>query len=250
MPSVLSPQEYNDVYRILSSHNDNNDDIIASIERSALPKLKEHQSFLDIGPGTGYITKAIRHHFKTGSVIEPSPEFCNIFKEQGYQAQASSFQDATIEQQYDYILCSHVLYNVDIAAWPAFLDKMISSIRAGGIGTIVLSAARGSHHEMCRTLNASHKNTAPIIAYLNTHKIPYSVDESVCHFSVNSFDEMYTLCRFTLLEDCYTPEKYWQLNADEKQRLDDRIRDYAHQQLQRDGSYRLSADVDYIHIHH
>lgn len=248
MPSVLSEQEYNQVYRILSDHIANIDDVIQSIKHSALPKLQQCESFLDIGPGTGFITNAISPHFQTCSVIEPSEEFCQQFRNHGYDAQAAIFQTAELQRQYDYVLCSHVLYNVELSEWPAFLDKMIAGIKPGGVGTIVLGAARGAHHEMCKSLQLAHKTTAPIIQYLNDHQIDYTIEETVSQYHAADFDSMHTLCRFSFLEDCFTAEQFANLSADERRHLDDGIKSYAEGLVQSDGRYRLDAEVDYIHI--
>ncbi len=42
------------------------------------------------------------------------------------------FQQAELADKYDYILCSHVLYNVDLNDWPAFLAKMLNAVSSEG----------------------------------------------------------------------------------------------------------------------
>jgi len=248
MPSVLSENEYNQVYRILGGHKDNIDTLSAVIEDTALPKLRQAHSFLDIGAGNGYLTAVISPHFQSCSVIEPSAEFSAHLASLGFNTTTATFQQAEINSKYDYVLCSHVLYNIELSEWPNFLDKMIASIADGGMGTVIMSAARGSHHEMSYSLNTRYKNSTPVIEYLQNQHIKYSVEHAISHHPVATFEEMYTLCRFIFLEDCFSAEKYFSLSESERQLLDNKVREYAAKQKLDDNSYQLTAHVDLIHV--
>lgn len=248
MPSVLNENEYNQVYRILGGHKDNIDALTAVIEDTALPKLKQAHTFLDIGAGNGYLTAAISSHFEHCSVIEPSAEFSTHLATLGFETQTATFQQAVISNQYDYVLCSYVLFNVALNEWPSFLDKLVASIAKGGMGTIIMTAPRGAHHEMSHSLNSNYKNSTPVIEYLNRNNIKYSVEHAISQHPVETLEEMYTLCRFIFLEDCFSPEKYFSLSETEREQLDKKIRDYALKQKLDDGTYQLKAHVDVINI--
>lgn len=248
MPSILSEQEYNQVYRILSNHQHNNHDIISSIQRHVLPNLTSKNSFLDIGPGTGYITQSLQDQFSDKTVVDPSAEFCKHFISLGYHTVHGTFQDVHLTGSYDYILCSHVLYNVDLSEWPEFLTKIMHTLSVNGCATIVMSAGVGRHHDVCASINRQHKSSAQVIEYLHAHSIAFHVDTSESYYQTNSFDDMYALCRFTLLEDCFTPDSYAALSQDERSALDEKIKEYTASHRQHDGTYRLVAEVDIIHI--
>lgn len=248
MPSVLSEREYNLVYRILSEHQSNNQVIISSIEEAILPALVQKNNFLDIGPGTGFITAAIQDQFQFKSVVEPATEFSQHFAKLGFETQNTTFQQAVLTREYDYILCSHVLYSVDLDEWPAFLDKMLAAKSANGKCTVVMSAGHGKHHDMCCSINGNHKSSASVINYLRDKKIPHQVESVMSTYRATSFADMHALCRFSLLEDCFTPESYAALADSERHALEFKINAYAEQHHQPDGSYLLKAETDIIHI--
>jgi len=248
MPSVLSEREYNQVYRILSEHQENNQSIISSIQRTILPILPHKNNFLDIGPGTGMITTAIQDQFQFKTVIEPAREFSQYFVELGFDTQNTTFQHAVLTRQYDYILCAHVLYNVELHEWPAFLDKMLAAKTSSGRCTIVMSAGHGKHHEMCFSINTSHKSSAPVIEYLREKNIRHVVEPVVSTYRTTSFADMHALCRFSILEDFFTAETYAALPDSERHALEFKINAYTEEHKQADGSYLLKAEVDIIHI--
>jgi SAM-dependent methyltransferase len=249
MPSVLSEQEYNQVYRILSEHRENNQQIIDSIQRNVLPKLISKKSFLDIGPGTGFITQAIQEAFQHKAVVEPSAEFNQHFAGHGYETYPTTFQQAEIVDKFDYVLCSHVLYNVHLEDWPHFFSKILNTMAGDGCASIVMSAGNGKHHEMCKLVNENHKSSAQVLDYLRKHHIKHSIDTITHCYRTTNFADMYALCRFSLLEDCFTPESYAALNEHKRRALQFKIHNYTESHKQIDDTYCLKAEVDVIHIH-
>ena len=65
-------------------------------------------------------------------------------------------------------------------------------------------------------------------------------------FRAKNFEEMYTLCRFFVLEGCFTAEQLAALSGEEARALDDRIRLHAERCRGTDGVYRLEQDEDVL----
>lgn len=65
---------------------------------------------------------------------------------------------------------------------------------------------------------------------------------------LETFEEMHTLCRFFVLEGCYTAEQLAALSQDEVRTLDEKIRVHTERCRGADGVYRLEQDEDLIII--
>ena len=65
-------------------------------------------------------------------------------------------------------------------------------------------------------------------------------------FVANSFEEMYTLCRFFVLEGCYTAEQLAALSEAEARTLDEKLRVHAERCRGADGVYRMEQDEDLL----
>ena len=83
-------------------------------------------------------------------------------------------------------------------------------------------------------------------AVLKEKSLGFEVAVTQNGFSAESFEEMYTLCRFFVFEDCLTPERVAALSEEEARALDARIREHTARCRGPDGVYRLTQDDELI----
>ena len=95
----------------------------ARIQRDIVPFIKENlfrkdkrANFLDIGPGSAALTKELAPLFTSTDVIEPNKDYTDNLA--GLNARYECFELAELEKdKYDFILCSHVYYNIPTNLW-------------------------------------------------------------------------------------------------------------------------------------
>ena len=64
-------------------------------------------------------------HAESSTLIELNPEFAKKLESNGFDVFCSSFEDFESDENYDLILCSHVLYHIDYDKWLSWIKKMI-----------------------------------------------------------------------------------------------------------------------------
>jgi hypothetical protein len=73
-----------------------------------------------------------------------------------------------------------------------------------------------SHHP-----RQAPQDYATAFRIIQRKRLPHEVLETMSGFVVKSFEEMHTLCRFFVLEGCYTAEQLAALSEDEVRALDE-----------------------------
>jgi SAM-dependent methyltransferase len=182
------------------------------------------------------------------TLIEPNREQIGSFALEGVEIIPRTFEDFTSEERYDLVLCSHVLYHVPLEAWESFIDKLLSHVRPGGTCLIVLAADRGEQYEMMRDFILLPRVGRRVIEILSRKGIAFEVFGKANCFIAESFEDMHTLCRFFVLEDCYTQERLAALSESEARELGEKIRRCAERCRTADGTYRLEEEEDMILI--
>lgn len=132
--SNFNESEYENVERIFANNIGYIDHLVDFIYTTVLSEEQSRESFLDIGAGPATITNRLSKFFKSTTVIEPNKAFASVYEGKGFISYIGNFQDITINQEYDFILCSHVLYHVPHVEWASFLKKLYALIRSGGKG--------------------------------------------------------------------------------------------------------------------
>lgn len=248
MNITLSPQDYAHAYRLLSSTAKNHENIGRVVQERLLSLLPERPSLLDVGAGPGKVAQRLAPHFGSLTLLEPNQEQIRELKLEGAKIFYVTLENYSSPERYDLVLCSHVLYHVPLSDWGGFIDKLLAFVRPGGYCIIVLAAARGQSYQLHRDFTETVISSEHILEILRQKKLPHEVIAIMNSFFSARFEEMYTLCRFFVLEDCYTSEQLAALSEAETRELDEKIRMHAGRCRGSDGIYRLEQDEDLIII--
>jgi ubiquinone/menaquinone biosynthesis C-methylase UbiE len=165
----MSGSEFRDVFNLLVSTTDEYSHLLPLLEGSVLPRLSRTGALLDVGAGPGLITSPLSKHFDHIGLVEPDPVYCleavqkvlstgNLVTAYNGMWEAAQFGD----QQFDLIICAHVLYFVAPENWDDFIQKMVPHIAPGGRMAIVLVAKGDNVTELiCRTLGIEELGSHP-----------------------------------------------------------------------------------------
>ncbi|MFT3742439.1 MAG: class I SAM-dependent methyltransferase [Gammaproteobacteria bacterium] len=217
------------------------------IKRTVLPVLKKKERFLDIGAGPGRVTDDISSFFKETVTVEPKIEYAKNLKNRSYTVLPCEFQTASIEETFDFILCSQVLYHVKIEEWLSFVMKIWRLLNNDGIALVVLGAARGPYYEFCIKLHSAYHTSQNLIEILKKTGINFSIEEEKVFYCTDILEVMYTMCRFAVLEGCLTEAHYSTLPQQKQEEIDKKILNYA-KSLHENGKYKLFFERDFIYL--
>lgn len=257
----MSPQDYATAFRLLAMTARHHENIGRVVEERIVPRLPSERplSLLDVGAGPGTVARRLAPHFSSLVLLEPNQGQLAGFELPGahilhetlesFDARSSKGEgDEQLPQEYDLVVCSHVLYHVPIPEWGAFVDRLMSHVKPGGFCLIALGADRGQNYQLHRDFTETVISSQQLLEVLKDNKRHDGVEvvATLNGFEAQSFEEMHTLCRFFVLEDCCTSDQLSGLSPDETQQLDLKIRDHAERCRCPDGLYRLEQDEDIV----
>jgi SAM-dependent methyltransferase len=248
MQITMSPQDYATAFRLLSGTSRHHIIIAEIVAERIVPHLPERPSLRDVGTGPGTVAERLAPYFGSITLIEPNQQQLGSFALEGAEIFHDVFENFETPRQYDLVLCSHVMYHVPLAEWGDFVDRLLAFVRPAGYCMIVLGAARGQNYELHRDFTSSVIDSSLLIETLKAKQIPFEVVGGTNSFTAESSEDMYTLCRFFVLEDCYSTEQIAALTEAEANELDRKIRMHAGRCRTADGRYRLEQDDDAIII--
>lgn len=243
---VFTENEYNEAENIFTFNSDHGDHLVEFLEEKVLPKITSKESFLDIGAGPGIITGRIAHYFPSTTIIEPDESYAPTYLNAGYKTHFANFQDISIHDQFDLVVCSHVLYHLSRNHWDSYLRKMYDSIRIKGKGLVALIAPRGDWHGLRVSINPNHATSRDVEYVLKEQKTTYEIFPIVSSFQVSRYLDFKRLLRLFTIDDCFTEEEFKALSEEEKNVIDDKIEAFIAQCKQQDGSYILICEDDYF----
>ena len=118
--------------------------IVSDLIRNII-KNKPIENALDIGAGPGLITKPLYEASKNLTLIEMDPGYTDTLRKKFPKAnlRVGSFLDFNFRNEFDVILCSHVLYYVLEDQWLEIFKKFISWMRKGGQVLCVINTDKG-----------------------------------------------------------------------------------------------------------
>lgn len=128
-----------------------------------IASLPKRQAFLDVGAGGGHLTIPVSEEFMTTTVVEPDPRQAAMFRTRcpNFQVYNEDWTNVHLEnEQFDLILCSHVLYYIPRGAWMGTIEKMYRHLAPGGILIIVMQSPYG---EVARFYNTFTPYDIPIV---------------------------------------------------------------------------------------
>ncbi|NMO13948.1 class I SAM-dependent methyltransferase [Pyxidicoccus fallax] len=247
MGITMSPQDYATAFRILAASARHPENIGRLVEERLLPRLPEKPSLLDVGAGSGKVAERLAPRFGSLTLLEPNPNQLAGLQLEKAKVLVEPLERFHTSEQYDLVVCSHVLYHVPSSDWGGFIDRLLSFVRPGGYCLIVMAADRGPTYELCRDFSQTltFSDVADTVRQL---KLPHEVIATMAGFAAKTFEEMYTLCRFFVLEGCFTAEQLAGLSENEARELDMKLRAHAERCRDADGVYRLGQDEDIVLI--
>jgi SAM-dependent methyltransferase len=142
---------YRQQLNLIAEHSDQHIKIYKFIKQQLMTVLRKTDAFLDIGPGPGHTTALLSRHFKYTGIVEPDMTYCaNVFAKvlmpgkKRLTVYNAFWPDIDLMQQtYDLILCSHVLYHVPKEKWSAFIKQARSCLSPGGKAVFILLSDKG-----------------------------------------------------------------------------------------------------------
>ncbi|MCY1022463.1 class I SAM-dependent methyltransferase [Pyxidicoccus sp. MSG2] len=248
MGITMSPQDYATAFRVLAATARHPENIGQVVEQRILPQLPKQPSLLDVGAGSGKVAERLAPHFDLLTLLEPNRDQIAGFNHGKAKILLEPFERYQSSEQFELVLCSHVLYHVPLSDWGGFIDRLLSFVRPGGYCLIVMAAARGPTYELCRDFSDTLLFGEHLVATVKQKGLPHEVIPTMSGFFTKTFEEMYTLCRFFVLEGCFTAAQLAALSEDEVRGLDEKIRVHAERCRGPDGMYRLEQDEDLIII--
>ena len=205
-------------------------------------------SLLDVGAGSGNVAERLVPLFGSLTLVEPNHNQIAGFAHEKAKVFVESLEHFHSAEQYDLVLCSHVMYHVPLSDWGVFIDRLLAFVRPGGYCLILMAAARGPTYDLCRDFTDTQLFSHQVVEAVRPKKLPHEVVPLLCGFSTKTYEEMYTLCRFFVLEGCYTADRLAALSEAEARELDRKIRAHAERCRGADGMYRLEQDEDFVII--
>lgn len=247
--SNFNESEYESVERVFANNTDHIDHLVDFVYENFLSQDQPKESFLDIGAGPATITDRLSKFFKSTTVVEPNKAFASIYQDKGFITYSENFQNTAIDVQYDFVLCSHVLYHVPHNQWAPFLKKLSELIRPGGKGLVSMVFPKGKWHALRSSIHSDYSNSNQVEKVLKEQNTPYELIPVQSVFRVLNYDDFRALVRLFTIDDCYLPEIYRALSDSEKELIDQKIENYITTCIQSDGSYEFIDEDVYIVIH-
>jgi SAM-dependent methyltransferase len=248
MRTVMTPQDYAAAFHLLSVSSRHPENIARAVREHVLPWLPERPSLLDVGAGPGKVAQLLAPHFASLTLLEPNRAQISGLSLKGAKVLHSTLEGYDSTEQHDLVVCSHVLYHVPVAEWGGFIDRLLARVRPGGYCMVSLSAARGQSYQLQRDFTPAMISSEQLIATLKGKGLAHQVIAAMNGFSTSSFEEMYTLCRFIVLENCFTEEQLVAMTGDEARQLEEKLRGHAERCRGTDGVYRLEQAEDLVLI--
>lgn len=246
MRITMSPQDYATAFRLLATTARHHENIGRVVEERILPRLPSRPSLLDVGAGPGTVARRLAPHFGSLTLLEPNREQLAGFDLPGAKLIHDTLEGFRTEEKYDLVLCSHVLYHVPIPEWGGFVERLLTFVKPGGFCVVVLGSANGQNYELHRDFTQTVITSEQLFSALKEKHLSHESVRVTNGFRADTFEEMYTLCRFFVLEDCCTPEQLAALSEEAKRQLDAKIRLHAERCRGADGVYRLEQDEDIV----
>ena len=203
--------QYRKLFALFVSSTDQKQRQIEQI-RSILKTLKTKRDFLDVGAGSGEITSAVSEEFARTSVVEPNTEQVTYLSERypNFRIFPDDIRDLNLrDEQFDFILCSHVLYYIPEAEWMPVAESLARHLRPGGKFLIVLQSPCGGVSELFRTFGVP---VAPSLQLWNRLTQRFGVEAvrayyGTCEIKTQTLEEMTAIGIFLMSARNVRPRK-------------------------------------------
>jgi SAM-dependent methyltransferase len=132
-------EAYRQAFQTFLDHTDQKEQARGWLNR-LVDTLPRRRVFIDAGAGNGKVTAWFTGRFERTLAIEPNPHLRRELAESCPNAEliADGILTADLAASADFVLCSHVFYYIDRAAWLATLESLASWLAPGGSLVVVL----------------------------------------------------------------------------------------------------------------
>ena len=244
----LSSLDYKKAIDVLSQTSQHNQLITVAIQQHVLPLLGKNPSLLDVGSGPGIVTRNLQPFFNSVTAIEPNLEMRSFYSKLEIDLHSYEFALFDTQEQFDFVLCSHVLYHMPEERMKQFIKKLLKHTSKGGFCFIALMADRGENHSLHSQFNKNYTNSFLVKKILNELSIPYTVISATNRFQASQREDMLALCRFFVYEDCLSREVLDHLSESESNEVESKISSICDSLLMENGTYQLNQEEDYCLI--
>jgi SAM-dependent methyltransferase len=217
------------------------------VEKKILPKISRGK-FLDIGPGPGFITHRLSKYFSSTTIVEPNNASISLYRESNYVIHRNKFEDTRLDGNFDFILCSHMIYHVERNDYEAVIKRIYDLLDCGGKAMIVLVAPRGIFHNLCLSINNKYTNSSSVIKILEKLKIHFEVENVNCLYKANRFARLFKITNLFAISDCFTKSQYDELKTIEKAIIKNKITSFVSGCGKKNGYYEYLSEEDYLII--
>ncbi|MET0133905.1 MAG: class I SAM-dependent methyltransferase [Kibdelosporangium sp.] len=268
MSITLPKNDYATAWRLIaatSSHDNNIADVILS---KVLPGLEHEPTLLDVGAGSGAVSRRLAPHFGHMTLVEQNADQIATGQAElddlGATVFNGAFADFSSADKFDVVLCSHVFYHVPRAEWSDFIDRLLGFVRPGGVCVVVLVGGptdgaghplsalppehrpqqlpHTTHDALRKDFSDDAVNTDMFVAELRSKDVPYELVSTINTWDARTIEEMYAICRFVVFEDCLTPEQVAAMTGEQARALDAKIRGHAAACPYTDEMYHLEME--------
>lgn len=209
-------------------------------------KCEKLKSYMDIGAGTGTMGKLMSEYFEQIHLIEPNNEH-NYNDIKNCVSHRTNYLNMNFDNKMNFILCSHVLYHIDINLWENVVLKMKNQLDENGKGVIIMISDSGRFHDLLFSLNENYSNSKKVKDILNKNNIKYNLIKYNTTFRTNDYDRFKCLLKLFVIDDCFSPEEYKNFDEDKKNYIEEKINEYI-KTCKIDDEYIYVEDDDFIII--
>ncbi len=232
----LTDEEYATAFAVLEQ----NTSYLSPISYEALVGVKDRGHLLDVGAGPGVAARLLAPYFRDYTGVEPNPIFATGIRTLGRRVIEQTWQQVAIEQTYDAVICSHVLYDIPIAQWHDFLMKLLRACNRDGVVVVALTAPLGDQHNLQLAVREDYPYHSGRLAQESLGLPAQTKWERTRHELITkTAQEMRCVARFVVLEDCFSEGEFEALSEDEHGRIDGVIEQFVSNSLGEDGLYHL-----------
>lgn len=209
------------------------------IINEALPKLKQTNTFLDVGAGNGFLTEKIAPFFKKVYCVEPNYKSFQLLTKKFKNIYNTTIEDFKCNIKFDFILCSHVLYYIKREFWISIIKKLFNLLNENGIIVVILQSKDGEMQKFFNKFASQIYKIDP--SQFNTELQHNNFNTELKHFFITikteSFDEFLEICYFLLLE-----KKEYLIKKRSQ------IEEYIITNFKKDNYYSMKQEIDAILI--
>lgn len=177
---------YKEQFDLLSFSTNEYEQSVAFIRQAILPNLQSKKHFLDVGAGSGNLSKPLAPLFQQTTIVEPNSFYygelmewssANGIQMAGYNG---DWLDYSLDATVDLAVLAHVLYFVAPEKRSEFIRKAYDRVKPGGYMIIILiSATSGIMHLYRGLLSVTDYRDMP------------SIEATVVDLHAHGYDSMH-----------------------------------------------------------